>query len=625
MRTILLMRNIHRVLFLGLLSWVVLFFSVPVFAQDNQDEAFSTKLESTYKVSEAGTTTVEHSISITNNTPTTFIQQYALKTSFVNLANITVTSNGETITPNVVADERSTSIGVTFPDEIVGEGKTRTFSISYVQEDLATVAGNVLEIHIPEIADKNLADSHTVILETPTKYGTAVRSTPESSSVTTGNGVFITTYDVSKDTPISALFGSEQSFAITLRYNLENTTTSTGITQIALPPDTAFQKMYYHSIDPLPEEMDRDLDGNWIATYKLAPNTATTVYLTADVHITLDPQPGYPTPPVLPAHTQSQKYWNTKASEVQSAIAGVSTAEDIYTFVVDTLSYSYQAVEEKQERLGSETALKNPESAVCQEFTDVFVTLSRANGIPARRLTGYAYTANTALRPLSLESDILHAWPEYYDETAGIWRQIDPTWGNTTNGIDYFHQFDLNHIVFAINGVSSTTPYAAGSYKVGNFESKDVEVSFTETPPTVEPEFNLTAQADSLFATSIPGRGVLRLENTTGRAWYDVQVAASTSSDVTIEITADSPLRILPFQTLELPVAVISNSLWNSTNTPVSISITTQDTTETYELTLRSGPAFVKELTERRIVIGLVASITISTLIAGSVLVFRRR
>jgi len=50
------------------------------------------------------------------------------------------------------------------------------------------------------------------------------------------------------------------------------------------------------------------------------------------------------------------------------------------------------------------------------EFTDLFIALSRAAGIPAREINGFAYTDDIRLRPLDLVTDMLHAWPEYYDE-----------------------------------------------------------------------------------------------------------------------------------------------------------------------------------------------------------------
>ena len=68
---------------------------------------------------------------------------------------------------------------------------------------------------------------------------------------------------------------------------------------------------------------------------------------------------------------------------------------------------------------------------------------------------------------------------------------IDPTWANTTGGIDYFNVLDFDHIAFVIKGESSDYPIPAGGYKLqGNEEEKDVNVSFAkifeEETPTLE-------------------------------------------------------------------------------------------------------------------------------------------
>ena len=112
--------------------------------------------------------------------------------------------------------------------------------------------------------------------------------------------------------------------------------------------------------------------------------------------------------------------------------------------------------------MGALSALNNPTSAVCLEFTDLFVALSRAAGIPAREIDGYAYTNNAHDRPLSLTEDVLHAWPEYYDFDKKAWIMVDPTWGNTTGGIDYFNALDFDHIAFVIKGENSGYPIPAG-------------------------------------------------------------------------------------------------------------------------------------------------------------------
>lgn len=176
---------------------------------------------------------------------------------------------------------------------------------------------------------------------------------------------------------------------------------------------------------------------------------------------------------------QEQPYWQVGDSNIRKLALDLKTPQAIFQYVVTHLSYDFSRVAGKQVRVGAQGVLQKPDSAVCLEFTDLFITLARAAGIPAREIDGYGFTQNQKERPLSRVQDILHAWPEYYDDAKQTWVMVDPTWENTTRGVDYFSVLDFDHIAFVIKGVSSTYPIPPGGYKFdGNFETKDVTVTF---------------------------------------------------------------------------------------------------------------------------------------------------
>ena len=52
----------------------------------------------------------------------------------------------------------------------------------------------------------------------------------------------------------------------------------------------------------------------------------------------------------------------------------------------------------------------------CWDFSDVFVTLCRASGVPSRQVAGWLYGSSG------------HVWTEYFVEGKG-WQQVDPTGG----------------------------------------------------------------------------------------------------------------------------------------------------------------------------------------------------
>lgn len=617
-----------RALLTSLVCYGFALFFLTISVHASEPTPFRTDLALEYIVAEDGSTKVEHQYTITNQTPTTFINKYALKTSFRNLQDVTVTESDRTLQPNVAETETGTSIGITFPEDVVGEGKKRSFTISYTTDDIAVIGGQALEVHIPQVSDIESYSSVNLQVTTPAKYGEPVYSGTASVQSTATNQVVTSTLTNHNGDSFSLLYGDTQYYFLSLRYHLENPTGSSGITQVALPPDTSFQRLHYHSIEPLPDRLERDTDGNWIATYTLPPNSDSTLHLSAVAKITLEPDQTVPIPQPTRKHQAGLEFWETSDRTIADLAKTIQTPQAIYDHVVKTLKYSvdYQSI---PQRKGAVAALQQPDGAVCQEFTDAFIALSRANDIPARRLTGYAYTQNAELRPLSYAGDILHAWPEYYDTQRQLWVPVDPTWGHTTRGVDYFSRFDLNHIVFAINGVSSTIPYPAGAYKTEALQSKDIEVSFATEFPVQQADLGVSMEQARLLGIPIPGQYLVVLHNQSGQAWYDMAVAVELSGQHNTSITYPVPY-LLPFQIRRIPVTLQSTEwLGFAGNQTGRITIHSAKNTETYydrEFTqLTTSPKILTPFTS---ITGAVAmgifAVTVA-LGAGSVLVLRRR
>ena len=351
----------------------------------------------------------------------------------------------------------------------------------------------------------------------------------------------------------------------------------------------------------------------------------------AQVLLTLNANPLSPTAPVLSNHLQAQKYWELNNERLQSAAASLSSALDINNFVVNTLDYTQASLDQEFTRLGAAAALasNNTDQATCQEFTDLFIALARIKGIPAKRLVGYAYSSNQELKPISTIGDILHAWPAYYDKSSQSWLEIDPTWQDTTNGIDYFSKFDLNHIVFAINGTSSTLPYPAGSYASGEDASqKKVFVTFSQQEfPIIQPQLDLAVTGQAIFKYGPnwhwPGKYTISITNSTGQSWYFAKIQLD-SEDMLIDMDGPMPDMIAPFQTLTIPFSVYNKAGLINHQSPLSIDVQ-----------LREGQSFYHESTVIGIgqltidqpekILPLAGGLVVLTLTAGSLFLLGRR
>ena len=63
---------------------------------------------------------------------------------------------------------------------------------------------------------------------------------------------------------------------------------------------------------------------------------------------------------------------------------------------------------------------------VCQDFANLFITLGRLLGLPARYVCGYIFTGNNGTQRAG--SDASHAWVQLYIPEIG-WKGFDPTNG----------------------------------------------------------------------------------------------------------------------------------------------------------------------------------------------------
>lgn len=516
-----------RTVLIGLLFFII-FLPSKAFAAGE----FATSYDVLYDVDESGVTTVTEKVTLRNLTSEYFADQFKLTIGATKISDIKASDPGGLLDVTQEQKDNLTTIGVKFNQQVAGLGKTLPWTITFKSKDFAEKSGKIWEIRVPRVSSSSNLESYNLTLSVPQSFGTPSLISPTPKSQTTSSGKIFLTFDKEslQTQGISASFGTNQLFDFNLTYHLENNNLTPVLTQIALPPDTPYQDVIYQRIDPKPLNVTMDNDGNYLAWFRLNRGQRIDVAVFGSAKLYTNSKVRNPSldEASRKRYTQSQKYWEKDNPQIVGKfreILGDSPPESseekarlLFQFVVDHLKYDSRRLQDSIERLGAVTALNNPDSAVCMEFTDLFIALSRAAGIPARELDGFAYTSNTTLRPLSLTKDILHAWPEYWDERRG-WVMVDPTWENTTGGMDYFSKLDLNHFTFVVKGSSSTEPTPAGSYKYIGQDSRDVKVSLSETDFLGKAQIDIQAEtADPIFA-GFPGTIKVRLTNT-GNSFY---------------------------------------------------------------------------------------------------------
>lgn len=536
---------------------------------------FATDVTVNYKVEEEGTTLVSHVISLENLFSDLYATSYTLVLDNIEPKNISVFEGSRTLPFKLSKEGAKNSLTIDFPDALVGKGKKRIFTVLFEEASFAVRTGEVWEISIPRLSPEKNFKSYNVSFSVPGAFGTEAYISPKPKEVRTEEGRVIYFFDKQdvERTGVTAGFGAFQVFSFTLNYHLENPLSKSAKVDIALPPDTALQRVYYQVVNPKPENIYVDSDGNWLATYLLKARERIDVLVVGTVQIFAGPRPfPKPTQETIQDNLKESTYWQSSDPKIKNLAQSLRTPEAIYNYVWQNLSYDYQRVRPNVERLGALGAIESPGSAICMEFTDLFIALARSAGIPAREINGYAYTENPEIQPLSLVADVLHAWPEYWDESKKAWIPIDPTWASTTGGVDFFSKLDLRHFTFVIHGKDPQRPYPPGSYKLGPNPQKDVFVSFGTLPEerVSHPEITVVTKRPIPFG---PTRLYITIKNPGPVALYNLTPSVSFNGST---VKTESIEVLPPYAHYEIESAVAYSFLGRYT--PETVTVIAADT-----------------------------------------------
>ncbi len=559
-----------RFFFVLLLFTLYLTFPAHAFAS----EYFATSYFVTYNVKEDASTHAVMKVTLTNKTKDYFASSYKIQVGFEHIDNLKASDPDGTLSPQKTKVEGGTAIQAQFNKHVVGQGSTFTYTISFDTPDIARKDGSIWEINIPGLANAEEFSDFTAEVKVPKSFGEPSYIKPEQQN----NATVFSKEQLGKS-GISIAYGDKQVYSFTLFYHLKNSNLFPVRTEIALPPNTNYQDVYIEYLSPKPQNVSLDKDGNWLATYRLAPSRRINVQARGIAVVSLMPKKSVLSQKQIESFLVTKPYWETVSPEIQKLALELKTPHAIYDYLVKNLSYDFSRVEGNKPRLGALGTLKQKTSAVCLEFTDLFITLARAAGIPAREVDGYANTENSKQRPLSLVKDILHAWPEYYDSQKQAWIMVDPTWGNTTGGVDYFDVLDFDHVAFVIRGIDSEYPVPAGGYKFNEDENlKDVNVTFPRSFATPPSSISIDTDEKTPHYSLLPIKTTLTVQNT-GEGLIPTQ-------SVLIKGTGLSPFsqslaidNIPPFGHLDLlvqyqPLPLLTNNSFPLTMTIAGVTLT---------------------------------------------------
>jgi len=455
---------------------------------------FTTTFNSLYNITSAGESNVTHTITLKNNLSHIYATDYSIATSGDKLKNITASDESGPLQSTINVQNGITNILLTINHPIVGKDQTKTISLSYQTDDVVEIIGDTTTINIPRLARANEAESYTRIVRVQNIQDRPQLIYPPFSKSEPDGDYTIYTFDGHQSDSLTLLFGKSVTYKLNLTYELRSKELNASDSELALPPDTNYQHIMIGSLTPPPLDIHLDESGNWLARYTLRPQEK--LLVKAEIYATVYPQPTLFDPSSVNLNkSPGSKYWETKSATITNIAGQLKTPENIYRYITSNFTYNYAGATAGSSRKGAQVALSSPTNVLCTEFTDSFVSLARVLQIPSREINGYGYTKNSTLQPQNTTTDILHSWPEFYDTSKKQWISIDPTWGNTTGGIDYFNKLDFSHIAFVRHGAEDSYPLPAGSYKSVPSE-KYIQVEVASDLPTENASYEIKKEGD---------------------------------------------------------------------------------------------------------------------------------
>ena len=366
--------------------------------------------------------------------------------------------------------EIQNKISSMYNEEIILEYKTKGLSLK---------TGSIIEVFIPGFSkDQELkSENSEFIINTkliaPITSGEINFSQPKPFKRLDTDTHYV--FEFSSDQLIGkqawVQFGTRQFFEFIIKQEIPETSPipfGFNTVKMPIPRDIKSgpiqQDVYYNSIIPEPSNIKEDADGNLIIEFLLPTNVKSNIYIKGYGVLNKDNDFEIDNAGKLEdisnefqSHLKSSNYWEVNSPQIQITASQINNGENdineiiqkTFDFVVDKIDYSFVKRYGINNRQGALKTL-NGGSAVCMEYSDLFITLLRAQGVPARAAFGYGFASSDY--EARQNNTINHQWAEVYLPNQDTWINVDTTWGEFGNSII---GGDLNHFY---SHVSSTDP-----------------------------------------------------------------------------------------------------------------------------------------------------------------------
>jgi hypothetical protein len=514
-----------RILFTLSFSIFLLFgFQVNAYGAD-----FNVEVEKIYEINTPNEIYITENRKITNNSQNRLISKDNTETFQI----IVLSENTDQLTPsflsaksyidNKLVQNTKGSSGIdtlelNIPyNGAINIGQSKQFKIEYTNTGLTKRTGALLDIYAPGFSENYIFENNS----TNYTYKTTIRLKKSLGDVgfvvpspvkETVDGEFVV-YEISQESLVGSKIwiqiGKTQFYKFNIKQEVvASDTINKGYSNeyhLVIPRSIVeaetTQNVFYTSFDPLPKQIVEDVDGNLIATFKIPSHENKTIlingYAVVDkVNVQATPENSGTISDIdstiFSKYLQPAEFWEVdnpeiinKAFELKAEETNIySIVESNYSHIVDTIDYSDIKRFGINDRQGALKTLQGG-AAVCMEYSDLFLTLARAQGIPARAAFGYGYDAR-----IGENQQDAHQWVQVYLPGLKEWLSVDVTLGESGPSLI---GGDLNHFYTHIASLDPDSPPSVQRTSYGkqvDLEAPQFEIDAIET--MVESEELLT-------------------------------------------------------------------------------------------------------------------------------------
>lgn len=236
------------------------------------DEGFVTQLQANYTISETEVTKVELKFKLVNTSPTTYVESYRLIVPEKNVSGLVLQQEDQNIDKTLTTENGQNIFDLRFLNQVVGQGKARTFTVEYNDAGLVEAKGKNIIVRLPSMSSEQPYQKYQAVVTLPTSFGDLAKVTPEANKIVQRAGQITYTFDLNTPQEILFQFGQEQLSQFSFEKTLTNQTNYAAYQQINLPLDDQNQQFLYAYLTPIPD-YHRIENGVWQAFYLLKPWT----------------------------------------------------------------------------------------------------------------------------------------------------------------------------------------------------------------------------------------------------------------------------------------------------------------------------------------------------------------